>query len=99
MLRRPAYKSFPVVTGVLLLVLGAGNWVAGAIRGRPYVEYLAAHPGPRSTEASWRERLLDPPDAELEARDIAHAKLDFYQLVQTGGRVMILAGIACLVFS
>ncbi|MEA2627084.1 MAG: hypothetical protein QOD06_3129, partial [Candidatus Binatota bacterium] len=46
-----------------------------------------------------KARLLDPPDEERERRDIARAKLDFYQLVQSGGRLMILAGVICLLLA
>jgi hypothetical protein len=96
--RTPLHKSPVLVTGMLLLVLGIGNWVAGGIRSTPYVEYLARSPGPRSTN-DLKARLLDPPDEERERRDIARAKLDFYQLVQSGGRLMILFGVVCLLLA
>ena len=41
--------------------------------------------------------ILEPPDDKREERDVARAKLEFYQLVQTGGRFMVLLGATCLV--
>lgn len=94
--RVPAYKSLLLATGVLLIVLGAGNWMIGAVRSEPYVEYLRENPGPRVKSPSLKAQLLEPPDDAREERDVSRAKLEFYQLVQSGGRLMVLVGAMCL---
>lgn len=94
--RLPPYKDTLLVAGVLLIALGVGNWVTGAVRTRPHAEYLRLHPGPSETP-SFKAELLLPPDDEREERDVARAKLEFYQLVQSGGRFMVLLGCVCLV--
>ncbi len=96
--RRPPYKDALFVAGALLVALGIGNWFTGAVRTRPHAEYLALHPGPAKM-ASAKAELLLPPDDEREERDVARAKLEFYQLVQSGGRFMVLLGCVCLVGS
>ncbi len=95
--RRPAYKNLLLVAGVLLIVLGTGNWITGAIRTRPHLEYLRSHPGPRTTTKNLKTQLLEPPDEEREERNVARAKLDFYQLVQGGGRLMVVIGACFLI--
>lgn len=94
--RLPAYKNMLVVGGVLLILLGMGNWVTGAVRTQPYAQYLKLHPGPRLTTQSLKADLLEPTDDERQERDVARAKLEFYQLVQSGGRFMVLLGCVCL---
>jgi hypothetical protein len=91
----PAHKNMLFVAGTLLVMLGIGNWVTGAMRTRPYAEYLQKHPGPRPSQ-SVKADLLEPPDEERQERDVARAKLEFYLLVQTGGRLMVLLGALCL---
>lgn len=88
----PLHKDWLLVTGLALAVLGAGNWFFGAVRSIPYHEFLAEHPGPRRTEGTLKSELLEPPDEERERRDIAYAKLEFYGLVESGGRSMIMLG-------
>jgi hypothetical protein len=92
----PPYKSMLLVAGVLLILFGVGNWVTGAVRTRPYAEYLRLHPGPRIRGQSLKADLLEPPDDERQERDVARAKLEFYQVVQSGGRFMVLLGAVCL---
>jgi hypothetical protein len=84
-MRRPGTQAVPLHKNWLL-------WFVGAMRAAPYREYLAEHPGPRGTEQSLKAALLEPPDEQRERRDIAYAKLDFYGLVETGGRGMIVLG-------
>lgn len=96
---RAAYKNLLLVAGVLLLVLGTGNWITGAIRTRPYIEYLRTHPGPRTATGDLKTELLEPPDEEREERNVTRAKLQFYQLVQSGGRLMVVVGACCLLAS
>ncbi len=94
--RLPPYKNMLLVAGVLLILFGIGNWVTGALRTQPYAQYLRLHPGPRSQAQYLKAELLEPPDDERQERDVARAKLEFYQLVQSGGRFMVLLGSLCL---
>lgn len=93
--RRPPYKDTLLVAGVLLIALGIGNWMTGAVRTRPHAEYLRQHPGSAQTQ-SFKAELLLPPDEQRQERDVARAKLEFYQLVLSGGRFMVLLGGICL---
>ena len=95
----PPYKDMLLVAGVLLILLGLGNWMVGAVRTRPHLEYLTQNPGPRPSSQSLKAELLEPPDEERQQRDVARAKLEFYQLVQSGGRFMVLLGGICLLAS
>ena len=94
--RLPPYKDMLIVAGVLLVMLGVGNWVAGALRTRPYAQYLELHPSPRLPRQGLKAEFLEPPDEERQQRDVARAKLEFYQVVQSGGRFMVLVGSVCL---
>ena len=89
----PLHKNWLLVAGIALTVLGAGNWFFGTVRALPYQDYLAENPGPRRAAGSLKAALLEPPDEERERRDIAYAKLDFYGLVESGGRIMIVVGV------
>lgn len=89
----PLHKNWLLVAGIALTVLGVGNWFFGTVRALPYQEYLAENPGPRRVPGSLKAALLEPPDEERERRDIAYAKLDFYGLVESGGRIMIVVGV------
>jgi hypothetical protein len=95
--RTPPYKNAFLVAGVLLILLGIGNWVTGATQSQPHAEYLRMNPEPKLEHASPQSEILEPPDDKREERDVARAKLEFYQLVQTGGRFMVLLGATCLV--
>lgn len=88
----PAHKNLLLVGGAVLIALGAGNWLIGASRSEPYVEYLRRHPGPAVERTSLKAELLEPADEQREERDVTRAKLEFYQLVQSGGRLMVLVG-------
>ncbi|MGH7822034.1 MAG: hypothetical protein ACREQ9_19910 [Candidatus Binatia bacterium] len=94
--RLPAYKNQLLVAGVMLVVLGLGNWVVGAWRVEPYAEYLAQNPGPIERPEDLKSALLEPPDDEREERSVSRAKLEFYELVRSGGRLMVLLGALCL---
>src|SRR6266542_2560189 len=69
--RLPAYKSVLLVAGVLLIMFGVANWVTGALRTRPYANYLRLHPGPRLRSPNLKAELLEPPDDERQERDVA----------------------------
>jgi hypothetical protein len=88
----PAYKNLLLVTGVMLVVLGVGNWAVGEARARPHADFLAQHPGPMELADDFKTALLEAPDHEREERSISRAKLEFYELVRSGGRWMVVLG-------
>ena len=92
----PPYKDMLLVAGVVLILFGIGNWVTGALQTQPPAEYLRSHPGPGLRSRNLKAELLEAPDNERQQRDVARAKLEFYQLVQSGGRFMVLLGCLCL---
>jgi hypothetical protein len=96
MIERTPWRNALVPAGILLLLLGAGNWIVGAARTVPYSAYLGEDRGPRERTSDLKTRLLAPTDTDLEARNVARAKLEFYELVLSGGRLMAAAGALCL---
>lgn len=94
--RIPAYKDVLLIAGLLLVCLGIGNWAIGATRAHPYARYLQRHPGPPRASDRSKNELLEPPDDQREQRDVARGKLEFYQLVQSGGRLMVITGALCV---
>ncbi|MGH7856815.1 MAG: hypothetical protein ACREQY_05745 [Candidatus Binatia bacterium] len=93
----PAYKNLLLVAGVMLVVLGIGNWAVGALRVERYADYLAQHPDPAGHTGDVKAALLEPPDDQREERNVSRAKLEFYELVRSGGRLMVVLGVVCLV--
>jgi len=89
---RPAYKSVLVVGGLLFVALGAGNWVIGAVRAAPHKENVARTHESRAARHDLKDYLLEPHDENVEERDISRAKLEYYELVRTGGRLMVVVG-------
>ena len=90
---RPYYRSRFLITGVTLVVLGAGNAVIGSQKLAQYehvVEEGRAHgyvPETRSTD-----RILRPVDEDAERYNISRAKVDLYHVVLSGGLAMLAVG-------
>jgi len=90
--RKPWYKSTTLMTGLVLLALGAGNWITGTIRLREHEAVLTAvGPPPTTTPAE-----VAPTDEEIE---VARLRMDFYHVVASGGRLMTAAGFVLLTFA
>ena len=91
---RPYYRSRLLVTGVTLLVLGAGNAVIGS---RKLVQYQGLVAQGRalgySPDARGSGRILRPLDDEAERYNIARAKIDLYHVVLSGGLLMMTVGV------
>jgi len=90
--------------GLLLIILGVGNWWTGAARGHEYEELLARGPLPanladfdefQELTARTNAMLLNPIQRGSDESTFANAKLDFYKIVQSGGRVLVLMGLFC----
>lgn len=77
----PWWRNTLFVVGLTLIALGIGNWVTGAQRLGEQEALLA--------------RLGSDP-GELEAREqalVARSRLDFYHVVESGGRLLVATGL------
>jgi hypothetical protein len=94
---RSLSRSHLFVTGTILVVLGIGNYVAGTYKTAHYQEVIADRV-PQTYIASpflLREAGRPFPNDAWERWEIARAKLDFYRVVQSGGRLMTTLGMIC----
>jgi hypothetical protein len=90
--------------GVLLMVLGAGNWYTGISKGAEHEALLAAGNIP-TTAASFDEfpelsarttaTLLQRLQRGSDQETLISTKLDFYRVVLTGGRMLTILGLFC----
>lgn len=84
---KPWYKNAAVLAGLVLLLLGIGNWVTGTVRMRGHQSSIATNqPGQSRTPSRRVEDLAE----ELE---LARVRMDFYHVVASGGRLMMTAGL------
>jgi hypothetical protein len=90
--------------GLLLIILGFGNWYTGKDKGSEYEELLriGKFPAPAAHFEEFREldarttaTLLTPLQRGSDQHTLIATKLDFYKVVQTGGRILILLGLFC----
>lgn len=90
------YKSSLLISGLVLMALGAGNWITGTIRLREHeAVVIAPAPTPRG-EVRPHARRRGSSQEEIE---IARGRMDFYHVVASGGRLMTLAGAVLLTFA
>ena len=90
--------------GLLLMILGAGNWYTGISRGAEHEELLAAGKIPAMAadfddfpelSAHTTATLLGPLQRGSDQQSLIKTKLDFYRVVQTGGRMLTILGLLC----
>ena len=74
---REWYKNLPLVAGLGLILLGAGNWATGTVRLREHAAVATSAP---SDEPSAGARPAKDPEVEL-----AQVRMDFYHVVASGG--------------
>jgi len=93
------------VTGVVLVLLGAGNWIVGSVQVNHYRAVVAAGADfgadggfGRRTPRENRE-ILGRIHEEREQYDAARVKMDFFYVVLTGGLILFLAGLALAGFA
>ncbi len=87
--------------GLLLLALGLGNWYTGWSKAFEYEDLIAAGGSP-SEVGDFQEfsrltprtnaSLLRPLERGIDANAFIDAKLDFYRIVRSGGRILMLSG-------
>lgn len=98
---RDVYSSYLMVAGFTLLLLGIGNWVAGAMEISRY-QGLLRRTAPTGLEESYRnfqeldqqknEEVLRRINEDRERYNAARMKMDFYYVVLSGGRFLFLVG-------
>jgi hypothetical protein len=91
-----------VPVGFVLVLLGFGNWYTGRDKVAEHQQLLAEGNLPvrnqqfeefRELTGRTNATLLRPLQAGDDARSVLNDKLDFYRVVQTGGRILILLGL------
>jgi hypothetical protein len=99
-----ALRNPPMLVGVLLIIIGLGNWYTGVDKGAEYERLLATWSLPTPVDdydgfshlnAHTATTLLEPLQRGSDEYTLANAKLDFYKVVQSGGRLLILLGLFC----
>ena len=98
---RDFYSSNLLVSGIICLVLGIGNWVVGAIETTKYRSLLhkTAQTGLEESYRSFQEldhqkneEVLRRINEDREKYNAARVKLNFFYVVLIGGRVLFLLG-------
>jgi hypothetical protein len=98
---REIYSSYTLVAGFLLLVLGVGNWIAGAVELTKYQNLLrkTAETGLEESYRSFQEldqqkneEVLRRINEDRERYNAARVKMDFYYVVLSGGRLLFVIG-------
>ncbi len=90
---RRYYQSRFLVTGISLLVLGAGNVVIGSQKLAQY-QHIVAEGRARGycPDTGTSSGILRPVDDEAERYNISRAKIDLYHVVLSGGLLMFALG-------
>lgn len=98
---RDIYSSYLVVTGLMFLVLGVGNWAFGAVQITKFQGLLhrTAQTGLEDSYRSFQEldhqkneEVLRRINEDREKYNAARVKLDFYYVVLSGGRLFFMLG-------
>jgi len=99
---REMYASWLLVSGVVCLVMGIGNWTVGAIETSKYqaLLYKTARTGLEENYRSFQElddqknqEVLRRINEDREKFNGARVKLNFFYVVLTGGRVLFIVGV------
>jgi len=102
------YSSHVLVAGIILLVLGIGNWIVGAVQVTQYRDLLRSNSRTgleesyRSFQELGREKnqgILRRINEDREKYNAARVKLDFSYVVLRGGRLFFLLGLGLALFS
>ena len=98
---RELYSSYLMVSGLLCLVLGVGNWGIGAVETTKY-QSLLHKTAQTGLEESYRnfqqldhqknEEVLRRINDDREKYNAARVKLNFFYVVLIGGKVFFLVG-------
>jgi len=98
---REIYSSSLMVSGLVCLVLGIGNWTVGALETAKYQALLrkTAQTGLEETYRSFQEldqqknaEVLRRINDDREKSNAAKVKLNFFFVVLTGGKLLFVIG-------
>jgi hypothetical protein len=95
------YSSYLMVSGIVCLVMGIGNWTVGAIESSKYqaLLYKTARTGLEESYRNFQqldhqknEEVLRRINEDREKYNGARVKLNFFYIVLMGGRVLFIIG-------
>ena len=98
---REIYSSYLLISGIICLLLGIGNWSVGAVESTKYQSLLhkTAQTGLEDSYRSFQEldhqkneEVLRRINEDREKYNAARVKLNFFYVVLSGGRVLFLVG-------
>ena len=99
---RDIYSSYLIVAGLMLLFLGIGNWIVGAVQITKY-QGLLRNSAKTGLEESYRnfqeldlrknEEVLRRINKDRKKYNTARVKVDFYYVVLGGGRLLFFIGL------
>jgi len=98
---RDFYSSYVLISGLVCLFLGIGNWVVGAVESGKYQSllYKTAQTGLEDSYRSFQEldhqkneEVLRRINEDREKYNAARVKLNFFYVVLTGGRWLLIIG-------
>jgi hypothetical protein len=98
---RELYSSYLMVSGIVCLVMGIGNWTVGAIESSKYqaLLYKTARTGLEESYRNFQqldhqknEEVLRRINEDREKYNGARVKLNFFYIVLTGGRALFIIG-------
>lgn len=105
---RDVYSSYILVAGFMCLLLGTGNWIVGATQIRKY-QGLLRRADETGLEESYRsfqeldhqknEEVLRLINQDRQKYNGARIKVDFYNVVLSGGRLFFLLGVLLTFFA
>jgi len=94
------YKDWRIVAGLMLAMLGAGNWIVGLTKTRTAGAMIAqaAHTAPSTDYRNFDEvdstaGVLQPFTDEEARVSYATARMDFYHATFFMGQLMVIAGL------
>jgi hypothetical protein len=98
---REIYSSTLLLSGLICLIMGVGNWTVGAVETSKYqaLLYKTARTGLEESYRSFQEldhrkneEVLRRINADREKYNGARVKLNFFYVVLIGGRVLFFIG-------
>ncbi len=96
------YSNYLLVAAMILLILGIGNWIVGAMQVTKYQKMLrnTAKTGLEDSYRSFQEldhrknkEVLRRINEGREKYNVARVKVDFYYVVLGGGRLLFFLGL------
>ena len=103
---RDFYSSYLLIAGIVCLFLGIGNWIVGAVESGKYQNllYKTAQTGLEDSYRSFQEldhqkneEVLRRINEDREKYNAARVKLNFFYVVLTGGRWLLIIGMVLTV--